>query len=51
MSRIIGENNLKKIKKSTCVIYTTLVYKYIAGYIPEDPWGQLEVKFVSMRYP
>ena len=41
----------KNRKKSTYVIYTTLVYKYIAGYIPEDPWGQLEVKFVSMRYP
>ena len=55
MSRKNGEKNLKKKKrkkkKSTYVIYTTPVYKYIAGYIPEDPWGQLEVKFVSMRYP
>ena len=41
----------KNRKKFTYVIYTTPVYKYIAGYIPEDPWGQLEVKFVSMRYP
>ena len=45
------EQSKKKSKKSTYVIYTTLVYKDIAGYIPEDPWGQLEVKFVSMRYP
>ena len=47
--RKIGENNQKK--NSTYVIYSTFVYKYIAGYIPEDPWGQLQVKSVSMRYP
>ena len=51
MSRKNWREQSKQKKKSTYVIYTTLVYKYIAGYIPEDPWGQLEVKFVSMRHP